>query len=82
MRDLQNAKKAISAVMLLCSTKKSVSYIAESIGFSEYSSFHRFFRSYTSFTPSEYRKLYAEGDTIGEDFALNVALKLLEKQNF
>jgi len=82
LRDLQNAKKAISAVMLLCSTKKSVSYIAESIGFSEYSSFHRFFRSYTSFTPSEYRKLYAEGDTIGEDFALNVALKLLEKQNF
>ena len=80
LRDLKNAKKAISAIMLLCCTKKSVSYIATTLGFSDYGSFHRFFRNYTSVTPSEYRKLYAESDTIGEDFALNVAMKLLEHE--
>ena len=77
LRDIQNARKAVSAVLLLCCTSKPISSIAETLGFSEYASFHRFFRNYIGVTPRDYRSIHGERDTIGDDFAVNFAMKIL-----
>ena len=51
-------KKTDLAIEQLLNTNRSISHIAEDLGFNSQFYFHNFFKKQTGLSPSEYRNLY------------------------
>ena len=60
VRDLEKSIKAARAMVLIATTKKTISEIGFELEFSDERSFRRFFAEVTGCTPLEYRTVYQE----------------------